>query len=41
MFEIKKASTADIDLIRELTFKVWPQTYVAIIYKEQDRKSVV
>ena len=35
MFEIKKASTADIDLIRELTFKVWPQTYAAIISKEQ------
>lgn len=26
---------ADIPLIRELTFKVWPQTYSAIITKEQ------
>ena len=25
----------DIQLIRELTFKVWPQTYAAIISQEQ------
>ncbi len=35
MLSIRKASNADIPLIRELTFKVWPQTYAAIISKEQ------
>ena len=29
MFEIKKAGTGDIPLIRELTFRVWPQTYAS------------
>lgn len=31
MFKIKNASIEDISLIRELTFKVWPQTYAAIL----------
>jgi diamine N-acetyltransferase len=35
MLNIKKASTADIPLIRELTFKVWPQTYAAILSQQQ------
>ena len=33
--KIKGASIADIPLIRELTYKVWPQTYSAILSKEQ------
>jgi N-acetylglutamate synthase-like GNAT family acetyltransferase len=35
MFEIKKAGTGDIPLIRELTFRVWPQTYESILSPEQ------
>lgn len=35
MFEIKKATAADIPLIRELTFRVWPQTYASILTQEQ------
>lgn len=35
MLNIRNASLADIPLIRELTFNVWPQTYSAIITKEQ------
>ena len=35
MFEIKKAGTNDIPLIRELTFLVWPQTYAPILSQEQ------
>lgn len=35
MFTIRKAAPEDISLIRELTFKVWPQTYESIISKEQ------
>ena len=35
MFEIKKAGTDDIPLIRELTFRVWPQTYASILSQEQ------
>jgi len=35
MFEIKKAGTGDIPLIRELTFRVWPQTYAGILSQEQ------
>ena len=35
MFKIKNASVNDISLIRELTFKVWPQTYAAILSQEQ------
>jgi len=35
MFEIKKAGPGDISLIRELTFRVWPQTYASILSQEQ------
>lgn len=35
MLSIRNTTTADILLIRELTFKVWPQTYAAILSKEQ------
>lgn len=35
MLSIRNATKADIPLIRELTFKVWPQTYSSIISKEQ------
>lgn len=35
MFEIKKATVADIPLIRELTYRVWPQTYISILTQEQ------
>ncbi|HEX3164853.1 MAG TPA: GNAT family N-acetyltransferase [Chitinophagaceae bacterium] len=35
MFEIKKAVTGDIPLIRELTFRVWPQTYANILSQKQ------
>ena len=35
MFEIKKAGSDDIPLIRELTFRVWPQTYASILSQEQ------
>ena len=35
MYEIKKAGTGDIPLIRELTFRVWPQTYTSILSPEQ------
>ncbi len=35
MFKIRKAAETDIPLIRELTFKIWPQTYAAILSKEQ------
>jgi diamine N-acetyltransferase len=35
MFRIRYATTADIDLIRELTHQVWPQTYAAIISQAQ------
>ena len=35
MFEIKKAESGDIPLIRELTFRVWPQTYASILSQEQ------
>ena len=35
MFEIKKAGTDDIPLIRELTFRVWPQTYASILSQVQ------
>ncbi len=35
MLSIRNATIADIPLIRELTFKVWPQTYAAVISKEQ------
>lgn len=35
MFNISYATEKDIPLIRELTFKVWPQTYAAILSPEQ------
>ena len=35
MFEIRKATPAEIPLIRELTFRVWPQTYASILTPEQ------
>lgn len=35
MFEIRYAGPEHIPLIRELTFKVWPQTYSSILSKEQ------
>ena len=35
MFSIRIASPEDIPLIRELTLKVWPQTYAAIISPQQ------
>jgi hypothetical protein len=34
-FKIQKATVDDIPLIRELCFKVWPQTYTAILSQEQ------
>ncbi len=34
-FKIRKATTEDVQLIRELTFKVWPQTYAPILSKTQ------
>ncbi len=35
MFDIRKATGKDIPLIRELTFKVWPQTYASLLSQEQ------
>jgi ribosomal protein S18 acetylase RimI-like enzyme len=35
MLSIRNASVNDIGLIRELTFKVWPQTYASIISQQQ------
>jgi N-acetylglutamate synthase-like GNAT family acetyltransferase len=35
MFEIRKAFLEDIPLIRELSFRVWPQTYAATLSQEQ------
>src|SRR5204862_1933961 len=35
MLSIQKASVEDIPLVRELCFKIWPQTYTGIISKEQ------
>jgi diamine N-acetyltransferase len=35
MFEIRTAAVADIPLIRELTFRVWPQTYASILSQDQ------
>lgn len=35
MLHIRKATVEDIGLIRELTFKIWPQTYAAIISQQQ------
>jgi len=35
MLSVQKATVADIPLIRQLTFAIWPQTYQNIISKEQ------
>lgn len=35
MFNIHTASEKDIPLIRELTFRIWPQTYAAILSRQQ------
>jgi diamine N-acetyltransferase len=35
MLVIQKATVADIPLIRQLTFAIWPQTYSDVISKEQ------
>ncbi|MBK8520554.1 MAG: GNAT family N-acetyltransferase [Chitinophagaceae bacterium] len=35
MLSLKKATAADIPLIRELTFAIWPQTYSSIISQQQ------
>ena len=35
MFEIRNAGIEDIPLIRDLTFRVWPQTYASILSQEQ------
>lgn len=35
MYKIREAGIADITLIRELTYQVWPQTYAAIISAAQ------
>ncbi|MBL0144465.1 MAG: GNAT family N-acetyltransferase [Chitinophagaceae bacterium] len=35
MLTVKKASVKDIELIRQLTFSIWPDTYSNIISKEQ------
>lgn len=35
VFDIRKATTEDIPLVRELTYKVWPQTYAAVLSQEQ------
>ena len=35
MFEIKNAGVDEIPLIRELTFRVWPQTYASILSQQQ------
>lgn len=33
--QIRKATAADIPLIRELVFKIWPQTYAAILSQDK------
>ncbi|MEQ1677854.1 MAG: GNAT family N-acetyltransferase [Chitinophagaceae bacterium] len=35
MFTIQKATPEDISLVRELTYKVWPQTYTGLLSQEQ------
>jgi GNAT superfamily N-acetyltransferase len=35
VFKIEQASIADVALIRELCFQVWPQTYSGILSNEQ------
>jgi GNAT superfamily N-acetyltransferase len=34
-FEIRIAEPADIPLIRQLTFQIWPQTYTSVISQDQ------
>jgi GNAT superfamily N-acetyltransferase len=34
VFSIQYATTAEIPLIRELTYKIWPQTYAPILSQE-------
>lgn len=34
-YRIRKATVEDIPLIRELCFKVWPQTYASIVSQDQ------
>ncbi len=35
MFTIRKATTEDIPLIRDLCFQVWPQTYASILSQDK------
>lgn len=35
MLSIRKADTTDIPLIRDLCFRIWPQTYAAILTQAQ------
>jgi ribosomal protein S18 acetylase RimI-like enzyme len=35
MFSIRRANSEDVPLIRELCFKVWPQTYASILSQEK------
>lgn len=35
LFNIRNTTTDDIELIRELTFKVWPQTYAGLLSQQQ------
>lgn len=35
MFSIRPSSISDIPLIRNLTFRIWPQTYASILSQEQ------
>jgi len=35
MLSVRNATTDDIPLIRELTFRVWPQTYASILSADQ------
>jgi len=35
LFSIRRATAEDIPLLRELCFKVWPQTYASIVSQEQ------
>ena len=34
-FRIRKAGSTDIALIRELVFRIWPQTYASILSQDQ------
>ena len=35
MLSVQKATVANIPLVRQLTFAIWPQTYSSVISKEQ------